>query len=129
MVFGRPIILSPIWLNSFVDAFCREVALTEVLELFIAVFAVHIYGTEDRPRPAFLRHSLRAFAFGGAGVAAIVLAGLLPAPHWIIGIVWALSLITVLMSEHELGKTWLSIAALVTGICLIVAGVLLENGQ
>ena len=96
-----------------------------VLEGIIALVGVLIYGTEDRPRPAILRNTVRIVGFVGAAVAVASLVGAvaLPPVFALAAPVWILCLLIVLMVEHELGRTMYAFAAFFAGAAVVVAAI------
>ena len=94
-----------------------------ILEAIVALVGVLIYGTEDRPRPAILRNTVRIVGFVGAAVAVASLVGAvaLPSVFALAAPVWILCLLIVLMAEHEVGRTVYALAAFFAGAAVIVA--------
>ena len=85
-----------------------------ILEGIVTIAAALVYGTEERPRPAILRNTVRVVGFGGAALALATLIGILQLPPILAFAtpVWVLCLLIVLMVEHVIDRTVLSFAAL-----------------
>ncbi len=98
--------------------------MAELLELASALFAVAIYGTEERPRHWSLRCGLRLVVFAGAVYALLYLAFdflVWPVPLFIQGL-WGFALITVAMAEYYVGSKKLSLGAWAIAACLLALG-------
>jgi len=96
-----------------------------ILEAIVTISAALVYGTEERPRPAILRNTVRVVGFGGAALALATLIGILQLPPILAFAtpVWVLCLLIVLMAEHVIGRTVLSFAALFSGGAVVVAAI------
>lgn len=95
--------------------------MADVFEFQVGIFAVFIYGTENRPKHPIWRNTLRVFVFGGSFVAVLNLLGFLgefDVPLWLTA-VWLLCFATVMSAEYYAGKPWLSLVTLIIGVCLL----------
>lgn len=99
--------------------------LVGLLELATVVAAATVYGTPARPRPRYLRLTVRLIALGGAIGAMLILTGvfrnLVPTP---VTVIWALCGLILLLAEHELGNRWISLAAWGSAATLLVVALL-----
>jgi hypothetical protein len=98
--------------------------LTGALELLVHVAAGTIYGTPEKPRPAYLRGLVRVVAFAGAMAVFAALAGAvdLGGVPRLVFLPWALCGLIVILAEYELGSKWIGITAWAVVVALFVVG-------
>ncbi|MEM7636348.1 MAG: hypothetical protein AAF299_17410 [Pseudomonadota bacterium] len=95
--------------------------MADVLEFLVGLFATFVYGTKGRPKHPIWRNTLRTFVFGGCLIAVLNLLGVPGAfevPIWLIA-VWLFCFVTVMLAEYYVGKPWLSLVTLITGVGLL----------
>ncbi|MEM7056252.1 MAG: hypothetical protein AAF557_01560 [Pseudomonadota bacterium] len=100
-----------------------------ILELVSLFVADGVYGTQERPRHPIWRNALRVFVFSGALVAAwhLFTFNTWPNIHIVFSVIWGLAFLTVFSAEYYLGRPWLSLAAGVAGIILLLLGLRAEG--
>lgn len=97
----------------------------DLLDLLVSILAGGIYGTEKRPRPAWLRNVVRLVAFGGAAISVATMLSGRSAPP-LLALLWIGTALIVLIGEYELGSRrvfWAAVACAFIVVSIFVSTV------